>query len=195
MVAITQQKAQAAGLFDHVTAMALPAARLGEWKRPTSFDGAYASFGALNCEPDLPALAAALDQLLKPGARFVCSVMARLCPLEIVWFLVRARPRLAFRRLKRGWQAAGVTDVQGGRVEVDVRYLTLSDLRVAFAPFLIIERAFSLSLLLPPPYLDGLYRKYPRLWERMSVLERRLRDRWPWWAMGDHIAVVMRKPQ
>jgi SAM-dependent methyltransferase len=191
MVAIAQEKARAGGLSGRVTAVALPAAQVGRLGRSPAFDGAYASFGALNCEPALPA---ALGRLLKPGAPFVCSVMARLCPFEIVWFLAHARPRLAFRRFKSGWQEAGVRDAGGSRVAVGMRYLSLGDLRMAFAPYLIIERSLSLPLLLPPPYLDGLYRKHPRLWERVSGLERRLRERRPWQAMGDHIAVLMRRP-
>lgn len=193
MTAMTAQKVQAAGLSDRVITLALPAAHIGQIEGSASFDGAYASFGALNCEPDLPALAAGLARLLRPGTHFVCSVMARLSPFEIAWFLAHARPRLAFRRLRRGWLTGSVTGVGGGHEDVEMRYLGLGDLREAFATTWIVERSLSLSLLLPPPYLDNLYRAYPRLWERVSILERRLRGRWPWRAMGDHIAAVMRR--
>lgn len=193
MVAVTAQKAQAAGLSDCVTTLALPAAHIGQIEGSTLFDGAYASFGALNCEPDLPALASGLARLLRPGAHFVCSVMSRLCPFEMAWFLAHARPRQAFRRLRRGWQNGSVTGVDGEHEDVAMRYLSLGDLGEAFAPSWVAERSLSLPLLLPPPYLDSLYRAYPRLWERVSVFERRLRRRWPWRTMGDHIAVVMRR--
>ncbi len=193
MAAQTQAKACAAGLADRVMALALPAGRLDALRPSQPFDGAYASFGSLNCEPDLSFLKAALVRLLQPGAAFVCSVMARWCPFEMAWFLLHARPRTAFRRLRRGWQPVPVTWGEGMQVNVAVRYLSAGDIGRVFAPAFTVERVMSLPLLLPPPYLDDLFRKHRGLFARLEIWERRLRERWPWSTMGDHIALVLRK--
>jgi len=193
MAAQTQAKARAAGLAGRVTALALPAGRLEALRPPQPFDGAYASFGALNCEPDLSLLQAALARLLRPGAAFVCSVMARWCPFEMAWFLLHARPRTALRRLRRGWHAVPVARGAGTPVSVAARYLSAGDVGRAFAPAFTVERAMSLPLLLPPPYLDGLFRRHRDLFARLETWERRLRERRPWRTMGDHVALVLRK--
>jgi hypothetical protein len=156
------------------------------------FDGAYASFGSLNCEPNVPALSNALEDLLRPGAAFVCSVMARWCPFEILWFLLHSRPKAAFRRLRRSWQPAPVAG-KDTQVSVPVRYLSVGDIARAFLPAFAVERALALPLLLPPPYLDDLFLRHRNLFAYLETWERRLRGRWPWRYLGDHVIVVLRK--
>jgi SAM-dependent methyltransferase len=193
MAARTQAKLSAAGLADRVTALALPAGSLSALRPLRPFDGAYASFGSLNCEPDLSSVVTALARLLRPGAVFVCSVMARWCPFEIAWFLLHARPQTAFRRLQRNWQPVPVAWGEGMRVEVTVRYLSVGDITGAFTPAFMVERVMSLPLLLPPPYLDSFFRQHRSHFASLEALERWLRQRWPWRRMGDHIALVLRK--
>lgn len=193
MAAVTAAKARAAGLQDRVTVLALPAGHLAALRPPLLFDGAYASFGSLNCEPALSRLAAGLAGLLRPGAAFVCSVMARWCPFELAWFLLHGQPRPAFRRLRPGWQPAPVAGLAGVRAAVPVRYLAVNDIKAAFAPFFSLERCLSLPLFLPPPYLAELYQHRRRFFDRLEVWEKRLRRRRPWCWLGDHIALVLRK--
>ncbi len=193
MAAQTHAKVRASGLADRVTALSLPAGRLNALRPAQRFDGAYASFGSLNCEPDLSLVRAGLTPLLRPGAAFVCSVMARWCPFEVGWFLLHGRLRTAFRRLRHGWQSVPVAGADGTTVRVAVRYLSPQDVARVFAPDFAVERAMSLPLLLPPPYLDPVFRRRRDLFARLEAWERYLRERWPWRALGDHIALVLRK--
>jgi SAM-dependent methyltransferase len=192
MAAQTASRARDADLSDSVTALCLPAGGLVSLRPGTLFDGAYASFGALNCEPQLGRLATGLGRLLRPGGAFVCSVMARWCPFEIGWFLLHVRPAIASRRLRRGWQPAPVAGCQGTQVSVSTRYLAVGDLVRAFEPGFRVERTMALPLLLPPPYLDNLYRERRRLFDRLEPWERQLRERWPFRYWGDHVALVLR---
>jgi len=193
MAVLAQAKARAAGLGDRVSALAVPAAGIDMLQPPTPFDGAYASFGALNCEPRLEYLGAALARLIKPGGAFVCSVMGRYCPFEMAWFLLHGRPRVAFRRLRRGWQRTPVAGSKTVEVSVVTRYLGIQDIRQSFSPTLVVERTLSLPLLLPPPYLDAVFQRHRRLFGSLEYLERQLRGRWPWRFWGDHIALVLRR--
>jgi SAM-dependent methyltransferase len=193
MAAETRAKARAVGLAAQVTALAVPAGGLAALRPPQPFDGAYASFGALNCEPDLGAVAANLARLLRPSGRFVCSVMARWCPFEVAWFLLHARPRAAVRRLRRGWQSMPVAGAAGNQITVAARYLSAGDVARVFRPAFTLERVVSLPLLLPPPYLDDVFRRHRRLFHSLERWERRLRERWPWRTMGDHVALVLRR--
>ncbi|MGD9048285.1 MAG: methyltransferase domain-containing protein [Anaerolineae bacterium] len=161
---------------------------LGEYG-PGSFDGAYASFGALNCEPELAPVFDALARLLRPGAALVCSVMNRWCAWEIGWELLHLHPRQAFRRLGKGWLTAGLAS-PGGSQPVPVLYYTPRGLERAFAPQFRTQAVFGLPVFLPPPYLAHLLDRHPALFSRLQRFERFLRDRFPFHALGDHFLLV-----
>jgi ubiquinone/menaquinone biosynthesis C-methylase UbiE len=103
MAAQTATRARIAGLSERITALCVPAGGLATLRHRLPFDGAYASFGALNCKLQLERLALALQRLVRPGAAFVCSVTARWCPFEIASFLLHAQPTVALRRFHREW--------------------------------------------------------------------------------------------
>jgi hypothetical protein len=110
----------------------------------------------------------------------------------VAWFLLHGQPETALRRLRRGWQPARVAGRDGIEVSVATRYLSTQDMARAFRPCFHVERTMALPLLLPPPYLDELYRKRRSLFARLEPWERRLRDRWPFRRWGDHLALVLR---
>jgi ubiquinone/menaquinone biosynthesis C-methylase UbiE len=192
MIEAAAAKAQAAGAGG-ITWRALPAGRLaemaGDYGRG-AFDGAYASFGALNCEPDLAPVAAALARLLGPGAALVCSVMNRWCAWEIAWGLLHLRPRQALRRIGRDEVAAGLA-APGGRLSVPTRYYSPRALARAFAPHFAVRRVRALPVVLPPPYLAHLVARRPGALARLARLDRRLRDRFPFRSLGDHTLMVL----
>ena len=192
MAAQTAAKTRAAGLNSHVTVVAIPGGHLDSLHPERPFDGAYASFGALNCEPNLDRLVIALAAMLRPGAAFICSVMARWPLVEMTWYLIHGRPRQAFRRARRGWQSA---PIKGGsqRTNVRVRYFTVNEIERIFAAHFVLERARALPLLLPPPYLESSYKKYRAFYDRLEPLEILLCDRRPWYRFGDHISLIFRR--
>jgi len=193
MVARTAVKAHAAGLADRIRALVLPGGYLSALRPHTLFDGAYASFGSLNCEPALPRLATSLAGLLRPGGAFVCSVMARWCPFELIWFLLHGQLQPAFRRWHHGWRPAPVAGADDIRVSVLVRYYSARDIATTFAPAFTLEQTLSLPLCLPPPSLEALFRRHQRFFAYMEGWEKRLRWRWPWRGLGDHLVLIFRK--
>jgi ubiquinone/menaquinone biosynthesis C-methylase UbiE len=193
MVAITREKAAAAGLSEQVKAIVLPAGHLEELQSPNAFDGGFASFGSLNCEPNISDLAASLASFLKKGAFFVCSFMPPISPFELTWFMAHARPVKALRRMNPGWQLSNIAGRDDVQAKVQIRYLSIRDIRRAFSPQFTETRTMSLGLFLPPPYLDELYRKRKRLWQYLAPLEKGLRERRPWNSMGDHVIMVVER--
>jgi SAM-dependent methyltransferase len=173
----------------------LPAGQLSDLvdqKGARHFDGAYASFGALNCEPDLARTAEALAELLRPGAPFVCSVMNRWCAWEIGWGLMHLRPGQAFRRLQGGWIDAGLASPEG-RLAVPTRYYNPRSFARQFEPSFRVERMRGFPVLLPPPYLGYLLDRFPVGFARLEGIEQRLRDRYPFSSLGDHTLLIMRR--
>jgi SAM-dependent methyltransferase len=192
MIEVARAKAQAAG-DGGVTWRVLPAGQLPELARDYAqgaFDGAYSSFGALNCEDRLAAVATALAHLLRPEAVLACSVMNRWCAWEMAWGAVHLRPGEAFRRLGRGWVDAGLASSEG-RLSVPTQYYSPRAFARTFAPHFRLRSVRALPVLLPPPYLDHLVERHPTLFARLATVERRLRDRFPFHSLGDHFFVTM----
>ncbi|MCU0520680.1 MAG: class I SAM-dependent methyltransferase [Anaerolineae bacterium] len=192
MAAIARAKAIRSGVGGHVQVVALPAGYIDALRPLRPFDGGYASFGALNCEPDLLAVGTALGRLIRPGGAFVTSIMGRTCLFEVLWYTAHLRPRRALRRLGGGWHIAPVAGEGSREVSVPTRYLTIRQVAAAF-PVFVVERALALPLLLPPPYADSLYRRHVNLFRRLAPCDRRLRGRWPWRQLGDHTVLVLRR--
>lgn len=189
----TAYKARTAGLQNRIECLVIPGGHLEALKPAAAYDGAYASFGSLNCEPGLDHLVSALAGLLRPGAAFVSSVMARWCPVEMVWHLSRGRLRQATHRLRSGWLPASLQGPDDSAVSLVVKYYSLGELEHAFSEAFEVESVRALPLLLPPPHFDSVYRKYRTVFEILVPWELHLRDRWPWHGFGDHFMIVFRR--
>ena len=190
MAAVTRRKAVEAGLDNRVHTLALPASQVGSLRPVRDLDGAYASFGSLNCEPDLPKVGRGLATLVKPGGILVTSVMGRTCFFEMFWYSLRGRFRRALRRMTAGWVMAPVAGEAGREVTVPTRYLSVRQMVRAMAPAWRVETVWALPLLMPPPYAASLLVRYPSIFARLEEWDRRLRHRWPGRYLGDHLVVV-----
>ena len=143
-----------------VTPMVVPAGRVGtliEVCGRGAFDGAYSSFGPLNCEPSLAPVAEALAELVRPGSRLVLSLINRYCLWETLWYLAATRPRLAFRR----WGGSSDATVRAAwqHERITIYYWTPGELERAFRPHFRVVRRMGLPWLLPPQYLDHLVKR------------------------------------
>jgi SAM-dependent methyltransferase len=182
----------AAGLAGRVTPLVLPAARVGELVArygPAAFDGAYSSFGPLNCEPDLAPVAAGLAALVRPGGRLVLSLINRFCLWETAWYLRAGQPGRAFRR----WPGHATATVRAAWQDerIPVFYWTPGAVEAAFRPHFRAVRRMGLPWLLPPQYLDGLVPRAPGLFRRLARWDRRLAAAWPCYAIGDHALITL----
>lgn len=164
MVLLGARKAERAGCGDRIRFEWLPMEKLGNLAGE-KFDGAYSNFGALNCAPDLRALAADMARLLRPGAPLAAVIMGRYVPWEWAWYLSRADLRTAFRRLSRGGVAwRGLT----------VSYPTPSALARTLAARFSVREVAPLGFALPGSYAAGLLERSPRLLRGLTRLERAL---------------------
>ncbi|WP_162909384.1 class I SAM-dependent methyltransferase [Aggregatilinea lenta] len=188
MVRQAQTKAAVHGYSRSVTFRTLPAGRLAALDERGPFQGAYASLGALNTEPDLGAMARALHALLVPGAAFVVTVMSRHCAYEILHYLRRFKPGQILRR-GPDWHEtrAGV-----GGVEAPVKFYSPRAFAAAVAPYFTVESVQALPLWLPPVHLHEQYRQRQAHYTRLENWDRRMRT-WPGFrAWGDHFLMVLR---
>jgi SAM-dependent methyltransferase len=193
MVARATERARVAGVSGQVATRRMAAAEIeglvGEFG-VGAFDGAYSSFGALNCEPDLAGVARGLAALVRPGGYLVCSVMNRFYPWEVVWFLARGRGRAACRRW-RGWIEAPVSAAL--TATVPCRYLHPNEFARFFGRAFSVHECRALPLLLPPPYVTARWADLGPLSRRLARWERWLGSSFPCNRWGDHFLMCLRR--
>jgi ubiquinone/menaquinone biosynthesis C-methylase UbiE len=96
------------------------------------FDGAISNFGALNCVPDLAAVARELGRLVRPEGPIALCFMTRVSLRETAACLLK----LQFRKAVRRW--SGRATWRG----INVFYPRASEIRTAFEPwFRFVRRA------------------------------------------------------
>lgn len=194
MLAVTRQKIALAGFSHAVELVQSSAEHLNEVIErygKASFEGLFSNFGALNCVADLRRFARNAALLLRPGGRVLISIMPSVCPWEMCYFLLRIRPREAFRR----WRGRSGTDgisVRVGNQDVRTYYHSRATLAAAFSHAFDFEKQFALGLFVPPPYLHTITR-YQNFFNSLIRCEELLAG-WPLLRhLGDHVVVILRK--
>ncbi|MFN6119379.1 MAG: class I SAM-dependent methyltransferase [Actinomycetes bacterium] len=157
-----------------------------------SIDLAWSNFGPLNCVPDLGATAAALARHVRPGGHVVASVIGRWCPWEVVHYARRRRwQRVAVRFLRRPTPVG----MAGGTIWT--RYHTPGEFtrewrRGAPGEWDVVGLE-TLSLFVPPPYLEAQALARPDRLVRQARWDDRV-GAWPVVrAFGDHFLVTLRR--
>lgn len=176
-----------------MSAHEIPASKVGELAAKYgqgTFDGAYSSFGPLNCEPDLRPVATGLATLVKPGGRLVFSVINRICPTEMAWFALHLEFKNAKRRLGGPIMARAVA---GGELSVTTYYYSPSDFKRAFQPDFRVVSCRALPLLLPPPYLAHLVKRAPGFFRLIGRADDALAGLPLLGSLGDHFLIEMER--
>jgi len=187
MVARTRARAEEEGVTERVTALELGIEAL-ERLSGEVFDAIYSDLGALNCVPDLRPVAVRCATLLPAGGLLVASVMGRLCPWELAYYLARGDLRRARVRL-----ASGAVPVSLNDGTVWTRYYRPKEFLDKFRGSFSAEATCALGLFSPPPYLVGFHRRLRPASRGLWWLDARLgafpllRD------AGDHFLMVLRK--
>ncbi|HET7809232.1 MAG TPA: class I SAM-dependent methyltransferase [Steroidobacteraceae bacterium] len=184
MIDCARRKAEASGVADRIRFQVASMDSLSAVLGGEVFDGVYSNFGAVNCVPDLAALARSLAPRLKPHAALVWVIMGRFVPWEMAWYLVRGDARRAFRRLRRaGSEWRGLT----------IHYPTPARCARLLEPHFIFSGARPLGLLLPPSYAARWLERAPRMRAWLSRLERSTFERARGAALGDHYVLEARR--
>jgi SAM-dependent methyltransferase len=178
------------GLLGHHVLPGRSVGRLVETYGRASFDGAYSSFGALNCEPSLVPVAHGLGELVRPGGKVVLSIINRWCPQEFAWYALHGEWRDAVRRWGGPVQAAAYP---GGPKDVRTWYYSRREVEKAFSDAFEVEHVEALPVLMPPPYLDFLVKRCRPLFDAVAPLDAWASELPVLRELGDHVLVRLRR--
>ncbi len=179
MVRVAQEKARRTQCAARVEFRCLPIEQLGSTDTGALFDGVLSNFGALNCVNDMPAVTATVAAKLVPGARLVWVLLGRYVPWEWSWFLLRADPARAFRRLR------GASTWRG----LNIAYPTPRQVSRMLAPYFRVDALRPLGVALPPSYAAAALNRRPRMLAGLTRLERALQS-WQWLSLfADHYVI------
>ncbi len=152
------------------------------------FDGAYASFGVVNCITDPKRFVANLSGVLRPGAYFVASVINRWYWGDFLLSALRV-PNYLKKRLK-GW---GHIVLNGVESTATARFYSIGELGKLVSPYFTVEKYFALPVILPPPYLNPKERLSKRVFDTMEAVEGMVYDKFPFRMLGDQTVVVFKR--
>jgi SAM-dependent methyltransferase len=192
MIRLLKEKAGVAGLGGVVEARQLAAsdiARLLDEFGPGSFDGAFSTFGALNCEENIDPIPGTLAALLRPNSTALFGIWNRCCVAEIALSIAARNPRRALGRQR--------TPVPVGlsRYGIPVYAYSLASFVRPFLPYFKVERVVGLPVFVPPYDFARITSNRHGLLQILQHMDSTFASRFPFNRLGDHFLVAMKRRQ
>jgi SAM-dependent methyltransferase len=188
MLAVVAAKARRAGRSEQLRTVHLRAAELSQLVRsdgPRSFDGAYSTYGALNCEPDLAPVVAAFAELLAPGRTLLAGIYNRWCAAELLGYSLTLQTGRAFGRRRNP------IPVGASRFCIDVFAYSAWEFAHRFAPAFRARSVEGVPVILPPSDLTQYAERFARRFPTLARWDAAVGRRWPFQFLGDHFLMTL----
>jgi 2-polyprenyl-3-methyl-5-hydroxy-6-metoxy-1,4-benzoquinol methylase len=184
----TSDRAASGQLTGRVRVLPVGAHELHRLDGPGVYDGAYSNLGPLNCVPDLCEVARECARLVRPDGALVFTVIGRICPWEIAYYLRRRQWARAKVRFARSSVPVGMN-----KHTVWTRYYGPREFYRAFEDHFALVHYRGLCVFAPPPYLTWFRERHSRWYEWLWRMDRRVAG-WPVLReLGDHFLMVMKR--
>jgi len=164
---------------------------LNQLETDSTFDLIFSNFGGLNClaPSDIPPFSEMVGNQLKPGGFFAMVIMGRFCLWETLYFLLKGNRTKAWRRLSKDAVAAPL----GAGLYVDTWYYRPTEFAQAFQSDFDLQAIRPIGMVLPPSYLDPLFKRVPRSLTWLYRIEALFGNQ-SWGArFSDHYWMVLQK--
>jgi ubiquinone/menaquinone biosynthesis C-methylase UbiE len=153
-----------------------------------SYDYIFSNFGGLNCIYDVKSVINQFPHVLKHGGHVTLVIMPPICPWEL--FNIFWNPSMAIRRIPAIFGKPIKANVAGYKFWV--YYHSLNFIKGLFDSRFDILSCQSLSLFMPPSYLDYFPKKYPELLKRLIKIENRFSKFSPFNKFGDFFVITLK---
>ncbi|CUT02189.1 class I SAM-dependent methyltransferase [Candidatus Chrysopegis kryptomonas] len=164
----------------------LPAEYIDSFK--IQFDGAYSSFGVLNCITNIENFFQKLHKVLKPNSYFITSIINRWYWGDFLFFTLGITNYL--RKRLKGW---GYISLDGKESNAVARYYSINDIRNFSKNFFSIETCFALPFLLPPAYLKPTERLPKKILNALDKVESIIWHSFPFKYFGEQTVIVLKR--
>ncbi|MEO0254455.1 MAG: class I SAM-dependent methyltransferase [candidate division WOR-3 bacterium] len=152
------------------------------------FDGAYSSFGVLNCLYELESFFDKLSKVLKKNSIFVFSIINRFYFFDFIFFLIRK-----YNFFKKRLKGYGKITVDGKEYDCIARYYSYKYVIRCLKKNFRVIKIFALPFLVPPSYLRP-HRKLPSfILKILFKIENFLFLRYPFNIMGEQLIFVIQR--
>jgi ubiquinone/menaquinone biosynthesis C-methylase UbiE len=185
MLERVKDKARRLNLGDQITVQECSFTEL-EKVRGGAYDAVFSNLGGLNCIPDLSAVVAQLQYVLKPGGLVTWVLMPPICLWEM-GEIFRGHARLAFRRFSKNGTCAHLEGLH-----FTVYYFTPRQVVNWFGARYECLAIEGLSVLTPTAESKNFAKRYARLYRGLAWLDDRLAPLPPWRGWGDFFIASFR---
>jgi len=185
MVRLVRAKAAERGLAN-LEARTFAAHEIGKLQEEfgSGFDGAYSHGGVLNMDPRIEEVASGLARLVRPGGRFLCTVVNQTSLFEALFYPLVLRPRKGYRRLGRDIPIP-ITRHEGFRkYVVPTRFYSPRRFVGYFNGAFEVRHLEGLQILLPPWNLSDWIDRLDPLARAVEAIETRIAARRPFNSWG-----------
>ena len=187
MIAVANRRREGERSSNQVEFRVLATEDLTDLCCPAPFDGVLSNFSGLNCVADLRAAARNIARLTRPGGKAILCFTNKYCAWEMLWYVLQANLRKAFRR----WSSGAAARI--GNENVVVRYPGVTQILRTFDPLFQPIEIHGIGVAVPPSYLEPWARHYKKA-VRAGVKMDRLVSRLPIVrGLGDHILFVFER--
>ncbi len=178
MVAITRQKAMEQGYAQQIETAVCSIQGLPTDPaivRSAPFDLLLSDFGGLNClsPEEIRQLNIDLRSVMTPHALLALVVMSRFSWWETLYFLLKGKPRTAFRRRRKG----AITARLDAQTTIPTWYYSPKELSQLLPDFHIKKR-LPVGFWLPPSYLDPFFQRRKSWLRVLQWLEKKSAAGW-----------------
>jgi deazaflavin-dependent oxidoreductase (nitroreductase family) len=189
MLQVLSRKAAVRGLSDRIITVHCRPTQLREKLTDLGYDkidGAYSTYGAINTEPNLNSMIDNLHSSLKNDAPLLLGVWNKFCAYEILGYLLRLNPSMAFARLRNP------VPVGKSRFCVASNAFSVGDLNKLLKDRFILQKVLGVVIALPPSNLTR-YLPRGRTFGIAKKIDLDLGAGFPLNRLGDHFLGVYRR--
>ncbi len=187
MLRVAEKKVRATSLHSLIETRQLTFQKL-RVLRGMTFDGAYSNFGGMNCTRYIDDIAFDLSLLVKPGGYVVLCILSKFSLWESLSFAVRGKLVKAIRRIDKN---GALADVNGEKVWV--HYYSPKHVVRAFGRHFVPVETYGLNIFSPPPTSRVAYSVLGPFGRLLEYLDELVASVKPFYAMGDHFVLVLRR--
>jgi deazaflavin-dependent oxidoreductase (nitroreductase family) len=189
MLQVLSKKAARVGLSDRIVPVHCRPTQLRAKLTDLGYgqiDGAYSTYGAINTEPNLNSMVENLHAVLKPDGPLLLGVWNKFCLYEMIGYLLRLNPSLAFARLRNP------VPVGKSRFCVASNAFSVGELNTILKDRFILKRVLGVVVTLPP---SNLTRFLPRgrSFATAKKIDLDLGAGFPLNRLGDHFLGIYRR--